>query len=299
VKWRCAECGIDGATANKRRERLGLGRLRGHAVVCTPGCARTRERHRLRERYGKGSAYRYPLPPGWRCAECACSASEANAKRHAAGMSTLTANTKTCTPACARARLARVVAERRGVVEANAIARAARKLTTLRADPVVRALAARVREARTAAGLSQAHLGAKAGVSRSAISLLEQGPLPPVSRGTRQDHEGAAVVTLRVDEREAAMAPLTDEGTVAAWEFERDVAPGVAARCALDGVETPDMQVLITATTGDTLTVEVREGALIDPASLLYIQRRGLYEVTRVERRGRSECLTLRAFPSG
>src|SRR5690349_13424081 len=97
------------------------------------------------------------------------------------------------------------------------------------------------------------------------------GPLPPVSRGTRQDHEGAAVVTLRVDEREAAMAPLTDEGTVGAREFMGDVAPGVAARCALDGVETPDMQILIIATTGDTLAVEVREGALIAPASLLYI----------------------------
>jgi hypothetical protein len=68
------------------------------AVVCTPACARERERQQLRERYGKASGYRYPLPAGWRCAECGCSVEEAHAKRDAVKLSALTPQAVTCTP---------------------------------------------------------------------------------------------------------------------------------------------------------------------------------------------------------
>ena len=75
-----------------------------------------------------------------------------------------------------------------------------------------------------------------------------------------------------------------DEGLVDVWEFVHDVRPGIAARCAMERIERPDMRVLVTSSTGDTINVEVREGALIDPTSLLYVERRGLFEVVRVER---------------
>jgi hypothetical protein len=90
---------------------------------------------------------------------------------------------------------------------------------------------------------------------------------------------------------------ISDEGPVDVWELERDVDPGLAVRCALDGMELPDMRVLVTASTGDHVTLEIVEGALIDPASLLYVQRRGLFEVVRAEEVGRSRLL-LRAYPS-
>jgi hypothetical protein len=83
-----------------------------------------------------------------------------------------------------------------------------------------------------------------------------------------------------------------DEGLVDVWEFERDVAPGLATRCALGRVEPPDMKVLVTSSTGDTITVHVQQGALIDPTSLLYVERRGLFEIVRVERQ---KYLLLRA----
>ncbi len=88
---------------------------------------------------------------------------------------------------------------------------------------------------------------------------------------------------------------LKEEGPVSAWEFVRDVAPGLAVRCALDHVEPADMQVLVTSSTGDTITVVVREGALIDPTSLLYIEHRGLFEIMRVESSG--SRMLLRAHP--
>ena len=48
------------------------------------------------------------------------------------------------------------------------------------------------------------------------------------------------------------------------------------------------MRVLVTSSTGDTISVEVRSGSLSDPDSLVYVDRRGLFEVMRVELRVKS-----------
>jgi hypothetical protein len=93
------------------------------------------------------------------------------------------------------------------------------------------------------------------------------------------------------------MAMEWNEGPVDAWEFDRDVPGVVAVRCALDRVEPPTMRVLVTSSTGDTITVDLLEGALSDPDSLVYVERRGLFEVARVEALRRPR-LVLRAFPS-
>ena len=99
------------------------------------------------------------------------------------------------------------------------------------------------------------------------------------------------------------MALHRDEGAVDAWEFYRDVDPRLATICALDRLEAPDMRVVVTGTTGDTITIEIVEGSLLDPDSLLYVERRGLFEIVRVERwpgEGNTmrDVIVLRAFPS-
>jgi hypothetical protein len=93
------------------------------------------------------------------------------------------------------------------------------------------------------------------------------------------------------------VAMIGDDGPVEVWEFERDVDAALAVRCALDRVEQPDMRAVVTSSSGDHVTIEILEGALIDPTSLLYVQRRGLFEVLRAEEVGRSRLL-LRAYPS-
>ena len=51
---------------------------------------------------------------------------------------------------------------------------------------------------------------------------------------------------------------MLEDDVLAAWEFDRSVAPGLAARNALDRIEPPDMVVVVTASTGDTITVRAR-----------------------------------------
>jgi hypothetical protein len=53
---------------------------------------------------------------------------------------------------------------------------------------------------------------------------------------------------------------LLEDSLIDVWEFNRDVAPGLAVRCALGHLGLPDMKVLVTSSTGDTIMVEVREG---------------------------------------
>jgi hypothetical protein len=60
------------------------------------------------------------------------------------------------------------------------------------------------------------------------------------------------------------------------------------------------MRVLVTASTGDTITVEVSLAVSWNPSSSLYVEHRGLFEVVRVEGAysGHPARLTLRGFPS-
>jgi hypothetical protein len=59
VPWTCSECGIDRKTAERRFLRRNHPRtLRSDSVTCgSAECKRERERRRLRERYGPGTAY--------------------------------------------------------------------------------------------------------------------------------------------------------------------------------------------------------------------------------------------------
>jgi hypothetical protein len=122
--------------------------------------------------YGPKSG-RLVLPSTWRCAVCRASPDEANAKRRAAGLNELVWAAKTCGPACLAAWHAREAEGRRDARTETAKRRYARRLSRLRADLDLRALAAAVRAARLAASLSQAALAAKTGMSRSAILTLE------------------------------------------------------------------------------------------------------------------------------
>lgn len=51
--WRCSECGIDLAGADRKRKRLGLRPIRLSSVVCSPRCAKARELRRYIVRYGR------------------------------------------------------------------------------------------------------------------------------------------------------------------------------------------------------------------------------------------------------
>jgi hypothetical protein len=90
-----------------------------------------------------------------------------------------------------------------------------------------------------------------------------------------------------------------------AWEFDRDIGLEVAARVALDQLEPPDLELVLIATRGDVITVQIVEGTLADPASALYVASRGLYEILRTElwppvtAGGEPRVLlTLRAWPN-
>jgi hypothetical protein len=92
--------------------------------------------------------------------------------------------------------------------------------------------------------------------------------------------------------------------TLSVWELEREVAPDIAARVALEKLEPPDIEVVLLSTRGDVITVQVVDGSLSDPESVLYVARRGLYELVRseewpaVEGGGPRVLLTLRAWPN-
>lgn len=92
-----------------------------------------------------------------------------------------------------------------------------------------------------------------------------------------------------------------DETVVAgAWEYGRDDAEGlrVAAVVAMDLLTKPDFELAVMASRGDHVTAQVTAGALTDPDAVLYVERRGLFEVARRERWSRRTVFVLRAWPS-
>jgi hypothetical protein len=84
----------------------------------------------------------------------------------------------------------------------------------------------------------------------------------------------------------------------AIWVHARDVAEGVMPAVALDRLRPPDLHARLLSSTGDTITVEVVEGVLPMGDDLLYVERRGPYEVARRETwPGQQVLLTLAAWP--
>jgi hypothetical protein len=70
---------------------------------------------------------------------------------------------------------------------------------------------------------------------------------------------------------------------LSAWEFDRDVEASVADQVVREHADAPDLEVLHLSTAGDRLTVQVVEGAVRDPRSLLFLEARGLHEILRLE----------------
>ena len=97
-------------------------------------------------------------------------------------------------------------------------------------------------------------------------------------------------------------ATMADPGVLDVWEFERDDDPVEAAGIAGNHMVPPDFRALLLADQGEVITVQVVQGALRSPDSVLYVERRGPHDVLRRaewlpapgESRGRS-LLTLRA----
>jgi hypothetical protein len=94
---------------------------------------------------------------------------------------------------------------------------------------------------------------------------------------------------------------------VTVWEFERDEDLREVTRRAMDGAMPADFTADLVASTGDTITIRVVSGTPSrDPHLMVYVERRGAYELVRREEwpptrsegeRGRVH-LTLRAWPN-
>jgi hypothetical protein len=92
--------------------------------------------------------------------------------------------------------------------------------------------------------------------------------------------------------------------TLDAWEFDRELGPQLAAGVALDQLAPADVEVVQISARGDVITVQIVEGAVLDPASVLYVAGRGLFEILRLEAwppvaGGEARVLlTLKAWPA-
>ena len=68
-----------------------------------------------------------------------------------------------------------------------------------------------------------------------------------------------------------------------AWLHPADIDVGVMARAALDGAPA-QLEVRLLSSTGDTVTVQVVAGEEpLEPGALVYLERRGAYELVRRE----------------
>lgn len=92
---------------------------------------------------------------------------------------------------------------------------------------------------------------------------------------------------------------------VGVWLYDRDDEESRrgAAIIAMDRLEEPQLEVEVLASRGDHLTVQLVKGTLHDPAAILYVERRGEFELVRVERWPASSgpprvLLTLQAYPN-
>lgn len=89
------------------------------------------------------------------------------------------------------------------------------------------------------------------------------------------------------------------DGVLGVWVFPRGTDPGEMARVAMDMGRLPDLHVQLLTSTGETVTVQVVDGLVpLDATGVLYVQRRGTYELLRREPwPGGRVLLTLAAWP--
>ena len=93
--------------------------------------------------------------------------------------------------------------------------------------------------------------------------------------------------------------PSRSDSVLAVWLHPLDADLGAMARAALDMTEVPDLRVVVVASTGDTITVQVVQGVLPVGHELLYVERRGAYQLARTEHWPDGKTLlALRAWPA-
>ena len=67
----------------------------------------------------------------------------------------------------------------------------------------------------------------------------------------------------------------------------------------MDRLAEPELKLAVLASRGDHVTAQVAAGALTDPTAVLYVERRGMFEVVRTEASSGGTMLVLKAWPSG
>jgi hypothetical protein len=79
--------------------------------------------------------------------------------------------------------------------------------------------------------------------------------------------------------------PLEVEGLsiLPAWEFDADVDTDAAARLVEEFIDAPDAEVLLLASEGGVVTVQLLDGTIAGPQSLVYLEGR-LHDIIRTER---------------
>ncbi len=95
------------------------------------------------------------------------------------------------------------------------------------------------------------------------------------------------------------MLPLAgDSGLVAAWVYPRDLSGEVMPNIAMGRLMPPNLRARLLSTTGDTITMQLDEGTPPAGDDLVYVERRGPFELVRRESwpEGRV-LLTLAAWP--
>lgn len=95
------------------------------------------------------------------------------------------------------------------------------------------------------------------------------------------------------------MGPGTE--SVGIWEYDRDDAVGVGAAAAVaqDRLVPPDMDAEVVSSRADVVTVQLARGQVRDPASVLYVERRGTFTLWRLEPwPGGRTLLVLRGWPT-
>lgn len=76
---------------------------------------------------------------------------------------------------------------------------------------------------------------------------------------------------------------MTSDAPLAIWEFPPDADPDVMASMALEREDEPDARGLVVSSRGGVLTVQLVEGAVVDPRSALYVEGRGGHVLERRE----------------
>jgi hypothetical protein len=68
-----------------------------------------------------------------------------------------------------------------------------------------------------------------------------------------------------------------------AWEFDSDIAPGIAARAALEDRRAPDLEVLLLSESAHHVLVHVLEGEIRDERSMVLLGSRGLHRIVATQ----------------